>query len=74
VQKQLDSLPAREFARVDRVILSLETNPRPHGCKKLKGRQGWRLRVGDYRIVFEVNDREKQVLLLDVVHRREVYR
>jgi len=52
-QKELDALDDTRFGRVDRKILSLADNPRPAGCKKLKGfKDQWRLRVGDWRIVY----------------------
>ena len=53
---------------------SLATNPRPHGVVKLSGQDAYRLRAGDYRIVYEIHDRILLVVVLDVGHRREVYR
>ena len=62
----------------DRVILairSLATNPRPPGCRKLAGSKGdWRIRVGDYRVVYEIADEIRVVRVHRVRHRREVYR
>jgi mRNA interferase RelE/StbE len=56
-------------------IDSLAQNPRPSGAKKLKGIEDlWRIRVGDYRIVYEVRDRTLVVLVVRVAHRRDVYR
>ncbi|MGA0557011.1 type II toxin-antitoxin system RelE family toxin [Larkinella sp. VNQ87] len=54
-------------------IKALADNPRPFGCKKLKGRKGYRIRVGDYRVVYEINDGILVVLIIDVGHRREIY-
>jgi mRNA interferase RelE/StbE len=59
-----------------RIVAKIETlsnNPRPDGCKKLHG-DIYRVRVGDYRIVYQVRDRELLVLVIRVGHRREVYR
>ena len=52
----------------------LELEPRPAGCRKLTGESRYRVRVGDYCIVYEVRDRELLVLVLRVAHRRDVYR
>ena len=76
--KQLEDLSRRspkDVRRIDRLILSLEENPRPTGCKKLQGEQGvYRLRHGYYRIIYHVNDGSATVRVLRVMHRREVYR
>ncbi|HTV60134.1 MAG TPA: type II toxin-antitoxin system RelE/ParE family toxin [Verrucomicrobiae bacterium] len=46
----------------------------PPNCKKLRGREGWRIRVGDFRVVYEINDERRVVTILHVGHRREIYR
>ena len=78
------SRPAeREFGRLDGEIRrrlhpriqALADDPRPAGAKKLKGRDDlWRIRAGDYRIVYEVRDQILVVLIVRVAHRRDVYR
>lgn len=73
-ERQLAKLPSDHFARVRDTIRVLATDPRPVGCRKLKGREGYRLRIGTYRIVYAIDDREKVVTVLDVGHRRDVYR
>ncbi len=56
-------------------LLALERDPRPPGIAKLSGTVNrWRVRIGDYRILFEVDDRAQTVLVLRIVHRREAYR
>jgi len=55
-------------------LRALESNPRPPDVKKLKGRAAWRVRVGDYRIIYEIHDRELVVIVVTIGHRREVYR
>ena len=60
--------------RIIRRILSLEDNPRPRGTKKLSGREEYRLRVGDYRVLYTVDDEDGAVLVIAVGHRGEVYR
>ena len=73
-QKELDALDDAVFARIDRKILMLAENPRPSGCKKLKGYKGlWRIRVGDYRVVYSVDDECTSVDITRVAHRKEVY-
>ncbi|MBI4735217.1 MAG: type II toxin-antitoxin system RelE/ParE family toxin [candidate division NC10 bacterium] len=60
---------------INRAILGLENDPRPSGAVKPTGHQRrWRLRVGDYRILYEVDDTSRQVLITRIAHRREVYR
>jgi mRNA interferase RelE/StbE len=73
-QKSLAKIPGIQFDRIKNAILTLADNPRPSGCKKLAGRDGWRIRVGDYRILYEIQDRELIVLVLDIGHRKEIYR
>jgi mRNA interferase RelE/StbE len=74
-KKQLAALPEKEARRIDRRILSLEADPRPPGCKKLQIEQDvYRLRHGDYRIIYQVNDELSVVKVLRVMHRRDVYR
>ena len=55
-------------------LAELETNPRPTDIKKLKGRKAWRIRVGDYRVIYEIHNRQLQILVITIGHRREVYR
>lgn len=57
-------------------IAALARNPRPHGCKKLSGklRNTWRLRVGDYRLLYDIDDKARRVVLLDLGHRKQIYR
>lgn len=73
-QKEMERLPAHDYAAVRAAILALGQNPRPDGCTKLKGREGWRIRVGDYRVIYEIDDEETSVTVLVVRHRREAYR
>jgi mRNA interferase RelE/StbE len=74
VQKQLQRLPRDPYERVRDAIRSLAQEPRPRGSVKLTGRDGWRIRVGDYRVVYEIQDDQRIVTVLDVRHRRDVYR
>ena len=73
-KKELARLPNSARRRVARVLLSLETNPFPPGCKKLKNRDGWRVRVGDYRILYFADKPAHEVIVGVIAHRRDVYR
>lgn len=55
-QKALASLPINAYERVRDSIRALADTPRPDGCRKLAGRSGWRIRIGDYRVIYEVDD------------------
>ena len=72
-QKQLDKLPNAIATRIEDRLLDLENDPRPPGCKKLKGRDAWRIRIGDYRVIYEINDGRLIVTVIAIGHRREVY-
>ena len=74
VQKELARLPDEVVTRILARLARLETNPRPTDVKKLKGRDAWRIRVGDCRVIYEIHDRELQILVVTVGHRREIYR
>lgn len=74
VQKELDRLPDEITQRILTRLAGLETSPRPADVKKLKGRDAWRIRVGDYRVIYEIHDRILQVIVIAVGHRREIYR
>jgi mRNA interferase RelE/StbE len=73
-QKELDALSDEWFARIDRKIAALAATPRPAGCAKLRGyRDQWRIRVGDYRVLYIIDDADREVSILRVAHRREAY-
>lgn len=73
-QKQLAALPHDSYERCKQAISALSNEPRPPNSLKLRGRDGWRLRVGTYRIVYEIDDASKQVEIIDVDHRKDIYR
>lgn len=74
VQKELDRLPDEILNRILARLAALEVNPRPADVKKLKGRDAWRIRAGDYRVIYEIHDRVLQIIVITVGHRREIYR
>lgn len=68
-------LPSEIRSRITRTLLALEQEPRPPGVTKLSETANcWRIRVGDYRVLFEVDDEAQTVLVLRISHRREAYR
>ena len=73
-QKQLAKIPASDYKKVKQAILDLAQNPRPPGSKRLKGPPGWRIRQGDYRVIYEIRDDQLIVIVLDVGNRKDIYR
>ncbi len=75
VAKDVESLPRETLERIRRKTAALADEPRPRGCEKLAGADDlYRVRVGDYRAVYQVRDADHAVLVLRIGHRREVYR
>lgn len=75
VFKQLQRLPRQAFPAVLTAIVALAEDPRPTGVRKLAGSQAdWRIRIGEYRVIYEIDDSAGQVVVLLVAHRREAYR
>ena len=74
VRKIILKLPHLVAAKIENSLLELEENPRPAGCKKLKGRSGYRIRVGDYRIIYEIEDNILRVIVIDLGNRKDIYR
>jgi len=72
-QKQLDKFSDHIAAPILDAISDLAEDPRPSGCKKLKGREGYRIRVGNYRIIYEIFDSELIVDVIAVGHRKDIY-
>ena len=71
--KALEKINDPDYSNIKKAIRSLEDDPRPHGYKKLKGRDGYRIRVGDYRVIYNIFD---HILTVDVValgHRKDIY-
>jgi mRNA interferase RelE/StbE len=73
-QKQLSKIDRKHQSTVISAIQQLTEEPRPSGCKKLAGRPAWRIRVGTYRIIYEITDAQLVVLVVDIGHRKDVYR
>jgi mRNA interferase RelE/StbE len=71
--KAIARLPGTAYQRVKDAIKNLANDPRPPGCGKLSGREGYRIRVGDYRIIYRVNDQARTVEVFRVAHRGDAY-
>ena len=73
--KSLRKLDRGVARRIIQAIDALAHDPRPHGCKQVKGGDGeMRIRIGDYRVIYDISDDEVLILVLRVGHRREIYR
>ena len=72
-EKRLKKLPENVKHKILSAALSLTENPRPHGYKRLTGRDAYRIRVGDYRIIYEIEDKIITVTVIDVGHQKEIY-
>ena len=72
--KELEGLPLRDRKRVVSRIRSLAVEPRPAGAERLSGQEKYRVRQGDYRVLYLIDDAESSVVVVKVGHRRDVYR
>jgi mRNA interferase RelE/StbE len=72
-QRQLEKISPPHFNRLIKAIHNLSDDPRPPGCKKLTASPGYRIRVGDYRIIYTTEDKILKVFVIDIGHRREIY-
>lgn len=73
-QKNLAAVPTDLYERIKKALIALGDDPRPMGSRKLKTRDAYRIRVGNYRVVYEIDDTKKTVTVLDVGDRKEIYR
>ncbi|MFH1232221.1 MAG: type II toxin-antitoxin system RelE/ParE family toxin [Planctomycetota bacterium] len=73
-RRELLSLPDDVIRRIDHVINLIAETPRPYGYIKLKGVNAYRIRVGKYRIIYDIDDKLKRINILAIGHRREIYR
>jgi mRNA interferase RelE/StbE len=72
-EKSLLKLGSTIYARVVSALNKLHIDAHPPGCKKLKGREAWRIRVGDYRVIYEIEDNKMIIRIISVGHRKDVY-
>lgn len=75
VKKDLKSVPTQDIERIKAAISNLSVNPRPYGCKKLKGKkyEYFRIRVGNYRVIYTIKDEILLIIVVRVGHRKEIY-
>jgi mRNA interferase RelE/StbE len=73
-QRQLAKIDRQAQGHIIDSIRDLATDPRPSGCKKLSGRPAWRIRVGDYRVIYEIHDKELVIVIVTLGNRKDVYR
>lgn len=73
-RKQSLAFPQTQLDRILEAIVRLAENPRPVGVRKLSDRPGWRIRIGEYRILYEVDDEAREIRVFRIAHRREAYR
>lgn len=72
--KELEALPPKDRKRVATKIRGLASEPRPAGTEKLSGQEKYRLRQGNYRVLYSVDDAQLAVVVVKIGHRRDVYR
>ena len=72
--KELEKIPKKDLKRLTKRILSLSDNPRPRGCEKLSAQEKYRLRQGNYRIIYSIEDEILIVYVVKIGHRKEVYK
>ena len=73
VIKSLTKINELYYSAIKTKIYDLAENPRPQGYKKLKGRNAYRIRVGDYRIIYEIFDKILLIDVIDLGHRKDIY-
>lgn len=73
VLKALIKINEPHYSAIKKQLYELAENPRPQGYRKLKGRKGYRVRVGDYRIIYEIHDAILLIDMIDLGHRKEIY-
>lgn len=73
-QRELADVPPGAYEPIVTAIRSLADVPRPPRCAKLTGREGWRIRIGEYRVIYEIDDAQQTITILHIGNRRDVYR
>jgi len=74
-ERDIKKLPAQIFTTIIRKIKLLATNPKPSGCRKITGsKNDWRIRIGVYRIIYEIDEKNMAVRVMRVKHRKDAYR
>ena len=71
IEKETRHIPLHERQNIDHAILALTSNPRPHGCKKLTEKEGYRIRIGNYRILYTIDDKKRTIVIHRIKTRSE---
>ena len=71
--KELSKIPEPFYLKIKSAIIQLSDNPRPIGSKKLKGRDGYRIRIGNYRVIYEIFDTQLIINIINIGHRKDIY-
>lgn len=72
--KELEKINEPFYSHIKQAIFNLTENPRPNGCKKLKGRDSYRIRIGNYRVIYDVLDKKLIVDIITLGHRKDIYK
>ncbi len=72
-QKQLGKISPPYFNRIVKAVNDLAKNPRPNGYRKLTGRSGYRIRIGNYRVIYNIEDNILTIFIIDIGHRKDIY-
>jgi mRNA interferase RelE/StbE len=72
--KELEKISEPNYSRIKKAIYGLADNPRPNGYKELKGIEGYRIRVGDYRIIYDIFDSQLIIEIITLGDRKDIYR
>ena len=67
-------MPDSAFIKLDNIITYLSENPYPNGCLKLTDREGYRIRIGDYRLLYRINKDKNEIIIFKVSHRKDTYK
>lgn len=74
VKRELDDLPEKDCQTLVKALVNLEENPRPPGVEKIRRTDLWRIRKGDYRVIYHIDDQEQVITIVRIGHRKDVYR
>jgi len=74
VEKEINILPDKVADKIIDEIRILSVNPYPQGSKRLTAREGWRIRIGDYRIIYDINNKSKEIILRKIAQRKDIYK
>lgn len=69
----MSKIPEPFYGKIKSAIIKLSDNPRPIGSKKLKGRDGYRIRIGNYRVIYEIFDTQLIINIINIGHRKDIY-